>query len=101
MRLIVWFIKLIKDSVDKISEENKKDLNEKVDALKKQIEKEDYDKEEVKKTSDELMNKLQEVGAKLYEGTGSGSTETPTPEEPKTEENKDEEKEKPTEGEVV
>jgi len=59
--------KLIKDNADKFSAELKKEVEDKIQAVKDLISKEDFEVETVKKANDELMNKMQEAGAKIYE----------------------------------
>ena len=83
--------KLIKENGDKIEEEDKKELTEKSEELKKLIADDKFDTSEVEKKTDDLMSKMQEVGKKMYE---KASKEAPK-EEPKQEEKKAEE------GEVV
>ena len=90
--------KLIKENGDKIDEEDKKNLTEKSDELKKLIEKDDFDQSEVEKKTEELMNSMQEVGKKMYE---KAAKEAPK-EEPKTDgSSKPKDEEKAQEGEVV
>ena len=92
--------KLIKDEADKISEDDKKAIEEKINIVKEELKKEgdSLDLERVKASSDELNQKLQEVGAKMYENLSKDSQET------KAEAGNDENKEaKPDveEGEIV
>jgi molecular chaperone DnaK len=75
--LIYQSEKLVKDNADKINEETKKDIEAKATALKEMISKEDFDQEAVKKATEELMNKMQEVGAKIYE---DAAKQAPQPE---------------------
>ncbi len=90
--------KLLKENGDKIEEEDKKNLTEKSDELKKLIEKEDFDQSEVEKKTEELMNAMQEVGKKMYE---KAAKEAPK-EEPKADDSsKKKDEEKAQEGEVV
>lgn len=90
--------KLIKENGDKIEEEDKKNLTEKSDELKKLIEKDDFDQSEVEKKTEELMNAMQEVGKKMYE---KAAKEAPK-EEPKSDDSaKKPDEEKAQEGEVV
>jgi molecular chaperone DnaK len=84
--------KLLKENGDKIEDADKKELTEKSDELKKLIASENFDLSDVEKKTDELMNKMQEVGKKMYE---KAAKEAPK-EEPKKEEEK-----KAEEGEVV
>ncbi|MEK7202932.1 MAG: molecular chaperone DnaK [Patescibacteria group bacterium] len=57
--------KLIKDSGDKIKPEDKKDLEEKVDALKKVKDSDQHD--EIKKKMEELNVVAQKIGAAMYQ----------------------------------
>jgi molecular chaperone DnaK len=85
--------KLVKDYKEKIGEEIANDLTEKSSKLKEMISKEDFNLEDVKKAYEELMQKSQEAGSKIY-----AEEPNKTPEgESKNEEKKNE----PVEGEVV
>ena len=81
--------KLKKDNGDKISDEDKKVLDEAVEEAKKKLD--STDKEEIEKASSELTDKLMPIGAKLYEQA--------TPKEDASDESKKEDG--PVEGEVV
>jgi len=87
--------KLIKENGEKIDSSEKDDLEKKSKELKEMIEKEDFDTEDVKKKTDELMEKMQEVGKKMYE---KAAQESKPKEEEKKEGKKDEDVK---EGEVV
>jgi len=76
---------------DKISDEDKKTLEEAVEEAKKH--KDATDKDELEKAAKELMEKMQAIGAKLYEA--ASKEEKP---ETKADDQKDE---GPIEGEVV
>ena len=74
--------KLITDLKDKISEADKKELQEKIDAVRDILKEADLDKLKDKATDlkakhDELEKKLQEIGAKAYQAgasaTGAGT----------------------------
>ncbi len=96
--------KLLKDKEtgEKIPADAKKDIEDKIGAVRKLLEKEDFDKEEVKKASDELMNMLQEVGAKMYETSQAAGAPTSAPENESTEgKSEDKKSDEPTEGEVI
>jgi len=87
--------KMIKDNDSKIKEGDKKELNEKVDALKKALPSENVD--EIKKTSEELSKVAQRVGGALYQQqqsqTPPAGEQSKTEEAQKAEEAKTEEKE--------
>jgi len=84
--------KLKDDNGDKISEDDKKALDEAIEAAKKELESDDKDKLEA--AAKELTNKIMPIGAKLYEQS------TPPAGDDKKEDNK-EDKESPVEGEVI
>jgi len=87
--------KLIRENGEKIESSEKEDLEKKSKELKEMIEKEDFDTEDVRKKTEELMEKMQGVGKKMYEKAAQES-------EPKEEEKKDEKKDDDVkEGEVV
>lgn len=87
--------KLVKENGEKIDSSEKEDLEKKSKDLKEMIEKEDFDTEDVKKKTEELMEKMQEVGKKMYEKAAQES-------KPKEEEKKEEKKDDDVkEGEVV
>ncbi|MBU0897717.1 MAG: molecular chaperone DnaK [Patescibacteria group bacterium] len=87
--------KLIKDSGDKIKAEDKKELEEKVDALKKVKDSDQSD--EIKKKLEELNVIAQKIGAAMYQQASAN----PTAENPINEQTEDEKKkeEGPIEGE--
>ncbi|MEI6237198.1 MAG: molecular chaperone DnaK [Candidatus Saccharibacteria bacterium] len=80
--------KLKDDNGDKISDDDKKALDEAIEVAKKELESDDKDKLEA--AAKELTNKIMSIGAKLYE-------QTTTTDSDKKEDNK----EGPVEGEVV
>jgi len=57
--------KTLKDGGDKIKEEDRKEMNEKIEALKKV--KDSDNLEEIKKASDDLGQAIQKVGAQMYQ----------------------------------
>ena len=86
--------KLLEENGDKIEEDEKKELKEGVDEVKKIIEKEDFNEEELEKKVDSLTKKMQDVSKKMYEKVASENKKEPEKEgEGKEEEVK--------EGEVV
>ncbi|KKR37272.1 MAG: Chaperone protein DnaK, partial [Candidatus Yanofskybacteria bacterium GW2011_GWE1_40_10] len=56
--------KLIKDNGDKIKEEDKKELNEKAEAVKSALKSDNV--EEIKKTTEELSKVAQRIGGEMY-----------------------------------
>ena len=79
--------KLIKDAGDKMKEEDKKQLQEKVDALKKAKEADDV--EEMKKVMEELNQIAQKIGAEMYQNTQKHENTESTKAEQGEEEKKD------------
>jgi len=91
--LIYTTEKTLKDAGDKVKEDDKKAVEEKVEALKKV--KDGDDIEAIKKATDELSELIQKVGASLYqEESKNVNPDNEIPEEEAG-------KEKPVEGEVV
>lgn len=87
--------KLLEENGDKIEEDERKDLKEGVESVKKIIEKEDFDEGKLEEEVEKLTKKMQEVSKKMYEKAASESKQEPEKEEEKK---KDEEVK---EGEVV
>ncbi|MFH1089481.1 MAG: molecular chaperone DnaK [Candidatus Uhrbacteria bacterium] len=77
--------KMLKDAGDKISADEKKEVEEKLEALKKVKDGDDH--EAIKKAADELTNVAQKVGAKMYQNNPQGQPgQEPTQEAPKQDE---------------
>jgi len=96
--------KLLKENKDKIDKKEKEDLEKDIDELKKLIEKEDFDEEEVEKKTEQLSEKMQEIGKKMYEQVSKENEEKEKGEEKQGEDKKDEKdksEEEVKEGEVV
>jgi len=100
--------KTMNDLKDKVSEDDKKSIEEKVKVVRELLSKDvaQTDKDELKAKAEELSKTLQEIGEKAYKA-GATTPEAPTdqaaptePTEP-TAEPTDEKKEGPVEGEVV
>ncbi|HEX7484485.1 MAG TPA: molecular chaperone DnaK [Candidatus Saccharimonadales bacterium] len=77
---------------DKISDEDKKVIADAVEEAKKH--KDSNDKEELETAGKELLEKIQTIGAKLYEAAAKDESEN-------TDEKSDDKKDEPVEGEVV
>jgi molecular chaperone DnaK len=90
--LIYTTEKTLKDAGDKVPEADKKDIEGKMEELKKV--KEGDDKEAIKKAYDSLGEAIQKVGAAMY-GQAQPNPETEVPKEEGTD------GEGPVEGEVV
>lgn len=87
--------KLVKDYGEKIGEESKNELTNKANALKEMISKDDFNIEEVKKAYDELVQKSQDAGAKIYQEDTNSAANT------SNETTEDKKKDEPLEGEVI
>jgi molecular chaperone DnaK len=86
--------KLKKESGDKISDDDKKTLDEAVEAAKKVVADEKADKETLENAAKELNDKLMPIGAKMYEEQSEAPTEGSA-------DSSTEAKDEPIEGEVV
>jgi len=91
--LIYTSEKAMKDAGDKVSKEEKKSVEEKIDQVKKIKDK--GDEEEIKKAIQELGDEIQKIGAKMYQSAPEAGKEKG---EPAKEDDKKEEG--PIEGEV-
>lgn len=67
--------KTLKDAGDKVGDTLKKPVQEKIDELKKIIEKKDATKEELEKGTQSLSEEIQKVGAELYKAAEASKTE--------------------------
>ncbi len=72
--LIYTCEKTLKDTGDKVSDELKKEIQEKVEKLKKLVKEDSI--EDIKTTTDELSQIIQKVGAQMYEKTKEQDGET-------------------------
>jgi molecular chaperone DnaK len=94
--------RLLKDSGEKIEADEKKDLEEGVEEVKKLIAKEDFDEEDLEKKVDSLTERMQEVSKKMYERVSKETEEEKNKQEGENEEKTEkDEKEEVKEGEVV
>lgn len=82
--------KMPKEFADKISDEDKKVIEEAIEEAKKHLESED--KDELEKAADTLLEKIQNIGAKLYEAAAKDESAS---------EDESSSKDEPVEGEVV
>jgi molecular chaperone DnaK len=93
--------KLKSDNADKLTDDDKKALDEAVEDAKKVLADEKADKDALEAGAKALNDKLMPIGAKMYEQTGSGD---PTADDSSTEDgasSEDSSKDGPIEGEVV
>ena len=65
--------RMVKEAGDKVSEAERKEIEEKIEALKKVKDGDDH--AAIKKAADELSAAAQKVGAKMYQGKGAEGTE--------------------------
>ena len=94
--------KLLKDNKEKIDEKEREDIEKDIEELKKLIEKEDFDEAEVEKKTEQLSEKMQEIGKKMYEQVSKEEQETDKGQEKEEDDEKGKgDKEEAKEGEVV
>ncbi len=66
--------KTLKDAGDKVSDDIKKPVNEKIASLKKILENKDATSDEITKSYEDLSTEIQKVGAEMYKSAGAGAT---------------------------
>jgi len=66
--------KTIKDAGDKISAEDKKQLEDEINKIKELLKKESITKETVEAATKDLSDKLQPIGEKMYKAQGNRRT---------------------------
>ena len=96
--------KTLKDLGDKVDKKKKEEIEKINDELKKMIKEEDIDTEKVKKKTEELSSKLQEIGANAYQQAAKQAKAQKAGEKDTKEEktdDKNEKDEKVEEGEIV
>lgn len=94
--------KLIRESGDKIKEEEKKQLEEAIAKAKEKLANEATTKQEFEEQSQQLSNLLARIGSQFYQGgAASAQTESTQPGQQKKGEEKPDNSEKPEEGEIV
>ena len=79
--LVIQSEKALKDAGDKVSDEIKKPIQEKIDDLKKVLEQKDSSVETIKEKYEALSSELQKIGETIYKNTGETQTEEPQQEE--------------------
>lgn len=89
--------KLKKDNDDKLSDDDKKTLDEAVEAAKKVVADDKADKDTLAKAASELNDKLMPIGAKMYEQAAESEASTEAADGDDAKKSDDE----PLEGEVV
>lgn len=96
--------KLKKDNGEKISDDDKKTLDEAVEAAKKVVGDDKADKDALQKAASELNDKLMPIGAKMYEQAAEAEEKSEEPAEgdkKKPKGKKSDKDDEPIEGEVV
>jgi molecular chaperone DnaK len=94
--------KLLDESKEKIDKDDREDLKEDVEELKKLISKEDFDKDKVEEKTEELTKKMQEVSKELYQkASQEQAQEKGKKDEQKKKEKKSKKDDDVQEGEVV
>ena len=91
--------KMKSENAEKISEEDKKIIDEAIEEAKKVVAKEDADKDELETAAKALTEKIMPIGAKMYESAAKDAEGGK--EEVESSEDKDKKEEGPVEGEVV
>ncbi|MBU1151883.1 molecular chaperone DnaK [Patescibacteria group bacterium] len=101
--LIAQTEKTIKDAGDKVSDDLKKPVDEKKEALKKILEDKDASNEDIEKATEELSTEIQKVGAELYKqgAPAEGADDDGVTVKTEGEENDGEKKDEAVEAEVV
>lgn len=93
--------KLKKENGEKLTDEDKKILDEAVEVAKKVVSDDKASKEDIEKAASELSEKIMPIGAKMYEDAAKND-DTNSDDEPKEDSGKDSKKDEgPIEGEVV
>jgi len=69
--LVIQSEKAIKDAGDKIGDEIKKPIEEKIEEMKKILEKKDATVDEIKEIYEALSSEIQKIGAELYKDSGA------------------------------
>ncbi|MCA9325143.1 molecular chaperone DnaK [Candidatus Saccharibacteria bacterium] len=93
--------KLKKDSGDKLTDDDKKALDDAVADAKKVIDKEDASKDDLENAAKELNDKLMPIGAKLYESASAEDAPAEDDDAGKKSDKKSKKDDEPIEGEVV
>jgi molecular chaperone DnaK len=83
--LVIQSEKTLKEAGDKVSDETKKPIEEKIETLKKALEDKDASKEDLEKGYEDLSALIQKVGEELYKNAGpaEGAEGAPGAEEAK------------------
>jgi molecular chaperone DnaK len=93
--------KLKKDNGDKLSDEDKKTLDEAVEAANKVVADDKADKEALENATKELNDKLMPIGSKMYEQAQAEESKSDDSKKSDSEDAKSDKKDEAVEGEVV
>lgn len=93
--------KLKSDNGDKISDEDKKALDDAIEQAKKVSGDDKADKDMLETAGKELSDKIMPIGAKLYEQSDDDKAQDEAPDEDKKAKKSKKDKDEPVEGEVV
>ncbi len=99
--LVIQSEKALKDAGDKLPDEIKKSVQEKIDDLKKVLEEKDSTVESIKEKYEALSSEIQKIGEEIYKNTGTTQAEEPTEEDDGVKVYKKGEKENVVDAEVV
>jgi len=100
--LVLQSEKTIKDAGDKVTDEVKKPIQEKIDTLKKILENKEAKNDEIKTAYDALSDEIQKVGAQMYQATNQAEQAKKDEQDGiKVKEKKDGKEDDVVEGEVV
>jgi len=102
--LVAQSEKTMKESGDKVSDDLKKPINEKLESAKKILENKDAKKEEMEKSYEDLSGEIQKIGAELYKNASAASANSQNPGAPDDGvkvTQKDEKKDETVDAEVV
>lgn len=69
--LVIQSEKALKDAGDKVSDDIKKPVHEKIDDLKKVLEEKEAKVEDIKEKYEALSTEIQKIGAEMYKDTGA------------------------------
>lgn len=93
--------KVLKDFKEKLSDDEKKSVEEKAKALKELSDKEDFNKEELGKLKEELTKIVQDISTKMYSQTSAKPEENKADDKKADDTKKDDKSEEAVDGEVV
>lgn len=98
--LIIQCERTLREAGDKVSDDIKKPVEEKIEELKKILENKDSSNEDIKKATETLGQEIQKVGAEMYKAAGSKSAKEDD-EGVKVRDKSKKDKDEAVEGEVV